>query len=92
MLRSSPALNEKLQAEPPEADGTRYLDALLPVVEANKFNQTEPIKDFVPFRITSVNLESPKGIYGVVLSLVEMQSALPGGGKVGGLAPPKLVQ
>jgi Flp pilus assembly protein TadG len=86
------ALAEKLQAQPAEADGTRYLDTLMPVVDTDKFNQSEPIKDFVPFRITSVSVETPKGIYGTVIGLVEMQSALPGGGKVGGLAPPKLVQ
>jgi hypothetical protein len=47
----------------------------------------------VPFRITGVDDNGNlKGITGTVISLVEMQSALPGGGKYGGLAPPKLVQ
>jgi hypothetical protein len=49
---------------------------------------------FVPFRITAVQDHgNPKGVWGTVISLAEMQSALPGGGgSYGGLAPPKLVQ
>jgi Flp pilus assembly protein TadG len=83
------ALSAKLSQQP---EG--YLDTLLPVVDASTFNQNEPIKGFVPFRITSVvNTGSTKGVWGTVISLTEMQTALPGGGgKYGGLAPPKLVQ
>jgi Flp pilus assembly protein TadG len=81
-------LNTKLQQQP---EG--YLDTLLPVVNTDKFNQYEPIMAFVPFRITAVlDNGTPKGVCGTVISLVEMQSALPGGGNYGGLAPPKLVQ
>jgi Flp pilus assembly protein TadG len=70
-----------------------YLDTLLPVVNTDKFNQSEPIMAFVPFRITAVQDHgNPKGVTGTVISLAEMQSALPGGGNYGGLAPPKLVQ
>jgi Flp pilus assembly protein TadG len=71
-----------------------YLDALLPVVDTSSFNQNAPIVGFVPFRITSVvNSGSSKGVWGTVISLAEMQSALPGGGSnYGALAPPKLVQ
>ena len=71
-----------------------HLDTLLPVVNTDKFNQNEPIVGFVPFRITSVQSSgNPKGVWGTVISLAEMQSALPGGGgNYGGLAPPKLVQ
>jgi Flp pilus assembly protein TadG len=86
------ALEAKLLSQPEEADGTRHLDTMLPVVDTDKFNQFEAIQDFVPFRITSVAVDTPKGINGTVIGLTEMQSALPGGGKVGGLAPPKLVQ
>jgi Flp pilus assembly protein TadG len=82
-------LSAKL-AQQPEG----FLDTLLPVVDASTFNQNEPVVGFVPFRITGVlNSGSPKGVWGTVISLTEMQSALPGGGgKYGGLAPPKLVQ
>ena len=82
-------LSAKLSQQP---EG--YLDALLPVVATNTFNQNTPIVGFVPFRITSVrNSGNPKGVWGTVISLAEMQSALPGGGSnYGGLAPPKLVQ
>jgi Flp pilus assembly protein TadG len=86
------ALDAKLQSQPADPDGTRHLDTMLPVVDTDKFNQFESIQDFVPFRITRVDVENPKGINGTVIGLTEMQSALPGGGKVGGLAPPKLVQ
>ena len=71
---------------------TGYLDTLLPVVNTDKFNQSEPIMAFVPFRITDMSTKNPKGVTGTVISLVEMQSALPGGTNYGGLAPPKLVQ
>jgi hypothetical protein len=85
-------LEAKLLAQPADADGTRHLDAMLPVVDTDRFNQFEAIRDFVPFRITSVSVETPKGINGTVIALAEVQSALPGGGKTGPLAPPKLVQ
>jgi Flp pilus assembly protein TadG len=82
-------LNTKLSQQP-----GHYLDALLPVVDTTNFNQNAPIVGFVPFRITAVLSQgNPKGVWGSVISLAEMQSALPGGGSnYGGLAPPKLVQ
>ena len=86
------ALDAKLQAQPADSDGNRHLDTMLPVVDTDKFNQFESIQDFVPFRITSVTFDTPKGINGTVIALAEVQSALPGGGKTGPLAPPKLVQ
>lgn len=65
----------------------------LPVVATDKFNQSEPIMDFVPFKITKVDSSgTPKGVTGTVLTAAEFASALPGGGKAGTLAPPKLVQ
>jgi Flp pilus assembly protein TadG len=68
-------------------------DVLLPVVDTDQFNQSQPITGFVPFRITAVDSNcSPKGVHGTVLSAAEMQDALPGGSSYGGLAPPKLVQ
>ena len=86
-------LAEKLaNSETALSDGTKYLDTALPVVDTDKFNQSELVRDFVPYRITSVSTKKPKGVYGTVITFAEMQSALPGGGKVGTLAPPKLVQ
>ena len=70
-----------------------YPDTLLPVVNTDRFNQNEPIVAFVPFQITAVkDTGNPKGVTGTVISLTIMQSALPGGGTYGALAPPKLVQ
>jgi len=65
----------------------------LPTVATDKFNQSEPIWHFAPFMITAVkSTGSPKGVTGRVLTAKEFASALPGGGKAGTLAPPKLVQ
>jgi hypothetical protein len=65
-----------------EVNGGSWTVAL-PVVNTSKFNQSEAIADFVPCTITSVASNgNPK----------EFASALPGGGKAGTLAPPKLVQ
>lgn len=65
----------------------------LPVVDTDKFNQSQQITDFVPFKITHVTCTgSNKGITGTVVTFEKFQKALPGEGKVGGLAPPKLVQ
>jgi Flp pilus assembly protein TadG len=64
----------------------------LPVVDTDRFNQSEPIINFVPFKITGVDSTgNPKGVTGDVLTAAEFASALPGGGKFGTLAPPKLV-
>jgi hypothetical protein len=66
---------------------------MLPVVNTDTFNHSEPIMAFVPFKITEVlDTGSPKGVTGTVVSLAEMQSALPGGPGFGALAPPKIVQ
>jgi Flp pilus assembly protein TadG len=65
----------------------------LPTVATDKFNQSEPIWHFAPFKITEVKSSgTPKGVTGRVLTAAEFASALPGGGKAGTLAPPKLVQ
>jgi Flp pilus assembly protein TadG len=65
----------------------------LPTVATDKFNQSEPIWHFAPFKITEVkSTGNPKGVTGTVLTAAEFASALPGGGKAGTLAPPKLVQ
>lgn len=75
-----------------EASGGSWIVSL-PVVATDKFNQSEPITDFVPFKITKVDSAgNPKGVTGDVLTLAEFASALPGGGKAGTMAPPKLVQ
>jgi Flp pilus assembly protein TadG len=74
-----------------EANGGSWTVAL-PVVNTSKFNQSEAIADFVPFRITKVDDSgNPKGVTGTVLAAAEFATALPGGGKAGTLAPPKLV-
>jgi hypothetical protein len=68
-------------------------DTFLPVVDTPKFNQEQPITAFVPFRITEVsNTGGDKYVKGVVLDLLDMPSALPGGPNYGGLAPPKAVR
>jgi hypothetical protein len=75
-----------------EANGGSWIVAL-PVVNTSKFNQSEHITDFVPFKITKVDDKAtPKGVTGTVMAAAEFASALPGGGKAGTLAPPKLVQ
>jgi hypothetical protein len=66
---------------------------LLPVVDTPKFNHTDQIDAFVPVKITEVKESgSPKYVKGTILTMEEAASALPGGGKMGALAPPKLVQ
>jgi Flp pilus assembly protein TadG len=66
---------------------------MLPVVDTPKFNHTDQVDAFVPIRITEVNeTGNPKYVKGIVLTMAEMGSALPGGGNFGALAPPKLVQ
>ena len=65
----------------------------LPVVDTPKFNHEDQIESFVPIRILEVkNDANPKYVKGKVLTAAEAASALPGGGKMGVLAPPKLVQ
>jgi Flp pilus assembly protein TadG len=72
---------------------TKTLNVLLPVVDTDKFNQCQPIVAFVPFQISEVLTGgNPKGVNGTVMSMGEMDSALPGGSNYGALAPPKLVQ
>jgi Flp pilus assembly protein TadG len=66
---------------------------LLPVVDTPKFNHEDQIDAFVPIKITQVKTSgSPKYVKGTVLTMAEAASALPGGGKFGAIAPPKLVQ
>jgi Flp pilus assembly protein TadG len=66
---------------------------LLPVVDTPKFNHTDQVDAFVPVRITEIKDQgNPKYVKGTVLTMAEAASALPGGGKFGALAPPKLVQ
>jgi Flp pilus assembly protein TadG len=65
----------------------------LPVVDTPKFNHEDRIDSFVPIRILDVQKTgNPKYVKGEVLTMAEAASALPGGGKFGALAPPKLVQ
>lgn len=65
----------------------------LPVVDTPKFNHEDKIDDFVPIKITEIkDSGDPKYVKGDVLTLGEAASGLPGGGKSGALAPPKLVQ
>jgi Flp pilus assembly protein TadG len=64
-----------------------------PVVNTDKFNQSQPITAFVPVQITSVSDSGhEKGVYITVVTMDEVASALPGGAKYGALAPPKAVQ
>jgi Flp pilus assembly protein TadG len=81
-------LKDKLNLQP-----SKTLNVLLPVVDTDKFNQSQPIVGFVPFQISEVLTGgNPKGVNGSVLSMGEMDSAQPGGSNYGALAPPKLVQ
>jgi Flp pilus assembly protein TadG len=65
----------------------------LPVVDTPKFDHSDQIDAFVPVKITEIKKTGdPKYVKGEVLTMAEASSALPGGGKVGALAPPKLVQ
>jgi Flp pilus assembly protein TadG len=80
-------LNDELALHP---DGWVVL---LPVVDTPKFNHTDQIDSFVPVKITEVKESgSPKYVKGTILTMAEAASALPGGGKMGALAPPKLVR
>jgi hypothetical protein len=66
---------------------------LLPVVDTPKFNHEDQIDAFVPLKITEVKTSgNPKYVKGTVLTMAQAASALPGGGKFGAMAPPKLVQ
>jgi Flp pilus assembly protein TadG len=66
---------------------------LLPVVDTPKFNHSDQIDAFVPVKITEVKKSgNPKYVKGTVLTMAQAASALPGGGKFGAMAPPKLVQ
>jgi len=79
-------LKDKLQAQ-----GSTW-DTVLPVVNTEVFNQSEPIVGFLPFRITAVDdTGNPKGVTGTVLGLLESATAAPGGLNYGVLAPPKMV-
>ena len=75
------ALDDKLQAQPADSDGNRYLDTMLPVVDTDKFNQFETIKILSPSGSQAL-FDTPKGIHGTVIALAELQSALPGGGRL----------
>jgi len=76
-------------------DGTKYLDTALPVVDTDKFNHSELVKDFVPVRITKVSVKNPKGVTCTVLPAAQYASGRPGPkyglNGTGVLAPPKLV-
>jgi hypothetical protein len=75
-----------------EARGGDWV-VFLPVVDTPRFNHEDRIDNFVPVKITEVkNTGEPKYVKCLVLTLAEAASALPGGGKAGALAPPKLVQ
>jgi Flp pilus assembly protein TadG len=82
------ALKTKLTNDYPDG-----WDTFLPVVDASKFNQLEPIVAFVPFRILEVmDSGNFKGIRGKVVGLAECASALPGSDvNCGALAPVKAV-
>jgi Flp pilus assembly protein TadG len=67
-------------------------DTFFPVVDTDKFNQSQPITAFVPVKITAVaDSGNSKGVYCTVVTLEEVASALPGGPNFGALAPPKMV-
>ena len=87
-------LQAKLNAQTPSGNPpVKFLDCVLPVVNTNSFNQDGSIIGFVPFRITDVkDTGAHKNVYGTVLDFGEVQNALPGGGKFGALAPPRLIQ
>jgi hypothetical protein len=67
-------------------------DTFLPVVNTDKFNQSQAITGFVPFQVTSViTTGSNKVVNGIVLGLDESATAQLGGANFGLLAPVKLV-
>jgi hypothetical protein len=75
-----------------DARGQNWV-VFLPVVDTPKFNHEDTIESFVPIQILEVKKDGdPKYVKGKVLTMDEVASALPGGGKMGVLAPPKLVQ
>jgi Flp pilus assembly protein TadG len=82
---------QALQQKLTEHGGT--WDTFLPVVDTDRFNQSEPIVAFVPFRITEViDTGGRKGITGTVLGLAIFSGAEPGGtDNLGLLSPPKAV-
>jgi len=86
------ALKDLLNAQTPSGTPpVKTYDCILPVVDTNSFNQDGKITGFVSFRITAVkDTGSQKEVEGEVLKDGEAQTALPGGGKFGPLAPPKL--
>jgi Flp pilus assembly protein TadG len=66
---------------------------ILPVVDTPKFNHSDQIDSFVPVKITEIKQNgNPKYVKGIILTMAESASALPGGGNFGALAPPKLVE
>jgi Flp pilus assembly protein TadG len=73
-------------------------DVVLPVVTAEKFNQSWPIDSFVGFEITRVeDTGNKKGVYGTVQGLTFTPNGEPGGHGIGNpnngvLSTPKLVQ
>jgi len=66
---------------------------VVPTVLIPKFGQTQPIETFVGLEIDYVlNTTSDKQVRGHLVKLADISTGLPGGGKGGALAPPKLVQ
>jgi len=66
---------------------------VVPTVITPKFGQSQPIETFVGLEIDFVlNTTSDKQVHGKLVKLADVSSGLPGGGKSGALAPPKLVQ
>lgn len=66
-------------------------DVVLPVVNTDKFNGSQPITGFVPFRITQVtNNGNEKGVTGTILGLYMSGIAAPGGPNFGVVVSPKL--
>jgi len=81
------ALQNELAAH--QAAGIPW-DVYLPVVDTTKFNQSQPIVNFVPFEITGVGGQA---LSGNVFGMGECFGALPGDNALpmGTLASPKLV-
>ena len=72
------------------AAGQEGWDVFLPVVDTDKFNQSQPIISFVPYRIKQI--DKNHGItQGQILNMGEAGNAEPGGTNTGTMAPPKLV-
>lgn len=67
-------------------------DVVLPVVNTTSFIHSQPITEFVGFRITGVTATGKdKGVAGTILGMYESSSAQPGGNDAGVLAPPRSV-